>query len=268
MATQIAPLRKKKKDGSTYARPTEIESVLASLLQLIPKELVERVRIRDSQDADFVPTECLIYIVRNSVVNDQHAAADLFAELLDRVYRHSVPELTRREEASDEGSQSVLLLEVREQILAKFEDLLCNDQANYEVRLDFYECRFNAALAALRQTARRDVGRLHAGTVSLTLEEESNDLSTEVEEAFIKFKGLLAENDFSNYRFRLAKEINSLPADEKATMELLLQGLPIEAKDDQVTSIVKLLNCSEKTVRNRRDRAIKRLREALKEKVE
>ena len=46
---------------------------------------------------------------------------------------------------------------------------------------------------------------------------------------------------------------------------MLLQELPIDSKDKEVKTIVKVLGCSEKTVRNRRDRAFVKLRDALKE---
>jgi len=46
---------------------------------------------------------------------------------------------------------------------------------------------------------------------------------------------------------------------------MLLQGFQIEADDPEMVTIVKVLGCVEKTVRNRRDKALATLQAALAE---
>ena len=50
-------------------------------------------------------------------------------------------------------------------------------------------------------------------------------------------------------------------------MELLLLGIPIESKEPGVQTIVHILGCTEKTVRNRRNRAYVALRNNLEEEA-
>jgi RNA polymerase sigma factor (sigma-70 family) len=66
------------------------------------------------------------------------------------------------------------------------------------------------------------------------------------------------------FRFELRKAIDQLPPDQRRVIELLhLEGLPIEAKDPEALSVSKLLKCSDRTVRNRRDQAYAKLKEIL-----
>jgi hypothetical protein len=48
---------------------------------------------------------------------------------------------------------------------------------------------------------------------------------------------------------------------------MLLQGFQIESDDPELTTIVKVLGCVEKTVRNRRDKALMTLQAALAEET-
>jgi hypothetical protein len=267
LPTSIAPLRMKNRDGSIYRRPKKIEAAILTISQLPADEVANLCKINDADCDEYVPTECLLHFVRNATfAADEHAAFVLFSTLLDRVSRAAVPELTRFEARSDHSPQGMIPLEVREAIIEKFEDMLCTDQNEYDTRLDFYECRFNAALAKLRLTARRDVGTRHAGFENLNADEESIEPSIEVEEAFAKLKEPTTEDSSDpNYRLKLRAAINTLPAKERQIIELLFEGLPIESQDDQVLSVVKVAGCTEKTARNRRDRAILRLQETLKD---
>ena len=68
------------------------------------------------------------------------------------------------------------------------------------------------------------------------------------------------------FRFELRQAIDQLPPDERHVIELLhMKEMPIEAKDPETLSVSKLLQCTERTVRNRRDRAYKKLKEILGE---
>jgi len=69
----------------------------------------------------------------------------------------------------------------------------------------------------------------------------------------------------SNYRSRVHAAIRTLPSNERQVIELLLQGYRIDSEDESVITIAKILSCSEKTVRNRRDRAVATVLRMLKE---
>jgi DNA-directed RNA polymerase specialized sigma24 family protein len=265
-SSSVAPLRMREPDGSLYCRPQEIENVIAVLSGLPAREVVERFRVVDVTDAVYVPSECVLHFVRNpSVYNNDDALRDLFVILRQRVLR-AVPVLARRVAGSKKLTEKAVDLEIQEVVLQKFQELLCGDRGEYDERLDFYECRFNFALARLRATARRDVRREDSHYQSTTYEDDTNEPLKEVELALAALKNPVDDEkvDFL-YRSKLHAAISSLPPDERRVIELLLEELPIDSQDKEVLTIVKVVGCSEKTVRNRRDRAFEKLRDALKE---
>ena len=148
----------------------------------------------------------------------------------------------------------------------KFQKLLCRDRGEYQERLDFFECRFNAAIAKLRATARRDALNSASHLVSLTYDDETAGPSPEVESALASLRDGpdRISTDFL-YRSKMYTAIDSLPLDERRVVELFLKGFPIDSQETDVQTMVKILGCAEKTVRNRRDRAFNKLRALLKE---
>lgn len=260
------PLRQLQADGTPYFRPKEIEDALAELLRLPTTEVVVRSRIEDVLDPRYVPTECVLYFVRRpGSLNDENNVRDLFVILRQRVL-HAVPVFPRRLPGSKKLAEKATDLKIQEAVLDKFQRLLCNDWAGYDERLDFYECRFNSALALLRSTARRDVLKVEHRDAATPYEGDTNEPSRGVEQALANLKNPLNSEgiDFL-YRSKLHAAISSLPPDERRVIELVLKDVPIDSQDKDVRTIVKVLGCSEKTVRNRRDRAYARLRDALKE---
>jgi DNA-directed RNA polymerase specialized sigma24 family protein len=252
----IAPLKKLKEDGTLYVRPPEIEQALEALAKLPIEEVVRRASITDSEDGDYVPSECVLHFVRQSKLNgDSGPYFDLFDILRKRVLG-AVPVFDRRIRGLKNPGNSMRQTDAQELVLQKFQELLCLDRTDYEERLDFYEARFNLALAALRTTAQRSVSRREAYLEPMQYEGDTLALSGEMEKAIAHLKSTnsTSEDDFL-YRSRQLAAINSLPQAEQQVIELLLQGFPIDSKDDKVVTIAKLLDCAEKTVRLRRDRA-------------
>lgn len=263
-ATAAVPLRKCQEDGSLYCRPKEIEEALAELARLPASELLERCRINDPEEPGYVPSECLLYFVRRPAFgSDEGLFREAFKLLRQRVLR-AVPVPSHRIAGSQKQAESAAAQEIQEAVLHKFQEMLCCDRKQYDERLDFYEIRFNQALAMLRTTARRKVGRQELGREPLESGEDTNTPSAEVESALAALKKPGDGIDFL-YRSKLHAAITSLPLEERRVIELILDEMPIDSEDGEVLTIRKVLKCSEKTVRNRRDRAFKKLRDALKE---
>lgn len=262
----VAPLRMRRPDGNLYCRPKEVEGLLEVLSRLPERELVERARVKDAEDPCYVPSECVLYFVRRPSGNGELLFREMFAILRERILA-AVPVPPQRIAGSGKLAESSIDLEIREAVLHKFHVLLCTDRRGYEERLDFYECRFNAAIASLRATARRDVRKAASRQESLDSETGPTEPSPEVESALARVRFPAAEGgqDFL-FRSKLLRAISVLPADERRVVELLLEGLPIDSKDEETLTVAKVLGCTEKTVRNRRDRAFPKLRDALKEK--
>ena len=264
----IAPLCMQKPDGRTYERQNEVEQTLASLSLLPSSELVRRARIKEPDDPDYVPSECVLYFVRRPTFLENEnkiALEDLFGVLRQRV-SDAVPVPAPRLAGMNKRGERGIDLEIRDIVLLKFQELLCGDRREYDKRLDFYECRFNKAVARLRATARRDVRRDESHYQPPSNNGELSEPSIDAESAFAAIlEAIEGEIAGSHYRSKLHVAISSLPKKERQVIELMLKELPIHSTDENAITITKVVDCCEKTVRNRRDRAIATLRDALLE---
>jgi hypothetical protein len=264
----VQALKKKNQDGSMYTRPPDVESSIEALLVLGRADLVQMCKISDSNHPDYVKSECVLHFVRLAKAdnNDRHFEA-LFRILRTRV-RCALPAVERFVEEGTNTSVQASAVQIRDEVLFRFQELLCLDRAGYEERLDYFEIKFDGAMANLRRTARKKAWRDENRSDQLTYDDETSEPSKEVEDALARLHPMsTSKMDDPAYRLRLDAAIDSLPADQRRVIEMLLQGFQIEADDPEVTTIVKVLGCVEKTVRNRRDKALKTLQAALAEEA-
>ena len=61
------------------------------------------------------------------------------------------------------------------------------------------------------------------------------------------------------FRKQILDAISSLPDDERKVVMMLAQGIPVTSDDPTDMTITKLLDCSDRTVRNKRTSAAKKL---------
>lgn len=264
----ITPLKKLTAEGVPYVRPPEIQRALEALSELPIEEVARRASITDDEDADYVPSECVLHFVRQSKsAGDLDPYSDLFVVLRERVLR-AVPVLDRHVEGSKKPGNSIRQTDAQERVLDKFQELLCLDRRSYEERLDYYEVRFNSALAALRVTAQRSVTRRESHLEPMQYQGETLAPSGEMEKAFAHLKSTNSSSpEDLIYRSRRLAAIKNLPPAERQVIELLLQGFLIESKDENAVTITKILGCSEKTVRIRKNRAVAIVLAKLQEDV-
>lgn len=255
------PLRKRTLEGALYRRPAHAETLLAKL-ELLPRaELVVRCRLTDRNDPRYVPSECLLYFVRATRQDnsDDHFER-LYKILLARVMRALPnPETNDGEVVRISQTRS----RIREIAFDRFTEALAADRQAYSEKLDYFEVRFDGAVANLRRDAQDTAWREENRTTTIEYDPETNEPSAEVEEATGSFNPFENFED-NDYRSRLDAAIDTLPQEQIRIIQMLRQGFPIDSKDPDAVTIAKTLKKSEKTIRLHRDRALKALRAALR----
>lgn len=258
----VTPLRKRSLEGVPYARPPDIEALIAELAALPRDELAARAEITKRTDPRYIPSECLVYFVRATRAdNNERWFERLYRMLAARVLR-SLPKPENR----DGKTESLTRGAVRDKVLDRFAVLLAKDRSGYVDKLDYFEIRFDGALANLRRDAQEQAWRDENRSKSLEYDEESGELSPEVETA-VGIHDPFAASEFDDpaYRSRLDAAIEALPTEQSRIIEMLRQGFPIDSKEPGVMTIAKALGRSEKTIRTNRDKAFAALRTAMME---
>ena len=261
----IVPLRKRLGDGTPYTRRAGTEKLLEKLASMPRDELIERAKIRSSRHPDFIPSECLLYFVRQSKLdNSSRQFEALFRSLFARVEYAAVPPGSWHRTADGKPALSSTAVKIQEDVVERFFLRLTTDREGYDEGLDYFEINFADSIARLRSTARRKAQKEDNRRQPIELED--GEVSAEVERAARDFNPLdPSKLKDGNYRSRLLGAIKALPDDERHVVALLFKEYPIDSTDPNTPSICKILGCVEKTVRNRRDRAFTKLKQALSE---
>lgn len=255
----IAPLKKRTVDGTVYTRQPQIESLLVELSKLPRAELIARAAITRRTEPGYIPSECIVYFIRNSRNNSDAWFGQLYKVLTERILR-CLP----RPQSADGKTESLTRGVIRDKAFGRFVELLAADRASPATKLDYFEVRFDGALARLRYDAQEQAWRDENRSTTIEYDEETGEPSPEVERAVGHFDPFRpAENDDADYRLRLKAAIEALPPEQIRIIDMLRQGFLIESRDSKVMTISKALDRSEKTIRTHRDKAFAALRVAL-----
>ncbi|WP_207485447.1 RNA polymerase sigma factor [Arenibaculum pallidiluteum] len=232
-------------------------------LSSIPRgELIERARILRRDDPQYVPSECLVHFIRSSRLDN----SDAWFERLYRILTERVLRCLPRADSSDGRTRSLSKETIRDKVFGRFVELLSTDRATYLEQLDYFEIRFDGALANLRRDAQEQAWRDENRSVPLECDAETGEVTAEVEKAAGQFDPFAASIvDDAVYRLRLDAAIADLPPEQSRIIHMLRQGFPIDSKEPGAMTIAKALRRSEKTVRTYRDKAFAVLRAALLE---
>lgn len=257
----ISPLRKRRPTGELYTRVPDVQVLLGELSSLSRDELLERTQISRRDAPGYVPSECLLYFIRASRAdNNEDWFERLYRILNERVLR-SLP----RAENPDGETASYTRGAIRDAVHERFVEMLAADRTTYSERLDYFEVRFDGALASLRRDAQEKFWREENRSVPLNDDDETGELSPEIERAaadnFDPFA--LFDPEDLDFRMRLDAAIDDLPPMQRRILEMLDKGFPIDSKEEGVITIAKTLDRSEKTIRNQRDKAYGTLRAKL-----
>lgn len=260
-----AALNRRDKDGNPYERPAEIEACIEKLDSLDAEGRVALFDGASKKHPQYVPTEAVLHFLRRAGVDgDMRQFEKIFRILLKRIDQwlySAIPD--RRMDGAGE---------IRDEIRSRFVVLLTKDCNKHIGLLDFYEIRFDKAMVALRTSVLRKIGPATRKIKTVPLGSQDGqgpEISAEVEAAFEEFlNGDPQKIDDPAFRLLLFDAIDRLPLDQKQVIGLFLQGIPIDAKDKDVMTIARILDCDERTVRNRKTRACKALKAILEKEVE
>lgn len=256
-------LTKMKLDGTLYVRPPEIERQIDGVLSLGIVELRQRLMVADKNAGGYLRNETLVHLMRMSILENR-------AEVSEAV----LPILLVRCEKNLEVTVSDGLRDaaiVREDILGEFSELLALDSTTEPGVLDFYECRFNSAFAALRTNAvRRAITRLKYEGEPDSADLPEDELYGQSDSLLKKLVDNLsspATQEWGALRGPIIEAIKKLPRDErKAVILVHVLGYQQGSDDPSQITAATRCNCSPRTIYNRLQRAEMKL-SAFKEYV-
>lgn len=257
----VRPLKTCSRAGRRYARPTAVEDEIAAALSSGEGELLRRISIRDTTSLEYLRTESLVYFLREARRSGdevlQNSALEFLLgrceKILDNTVRNSLPH------AQD----------VREEALSAFSELLANDGTGERPdELDYYECRFNSAFAAFRNSVlRRENGRLTPLTpLPGDVDEQGRDYGDAAGLPLLEVFQVPPNQMDAVFRRELRDAINGLPPDEREALVLCyLLRYNVESENPDETTAATLCRCTGRTIRNRLARAAARLSHVLED---
>jgi len=247
------PLTKKKRDGTPYTHPAEIEEALDEAKAEDLDTLIRRAQIPKRSTPGFLPLECLVNLIRDARRHgDEKTMNALMPLLLVRCGAILKAKITVDDLPTAE--------EIREEILGEFAVLFAEDGRPGTTNvLDFFECRFNSAFLTFRLPyIKRERDRTEPLVCAPAETEASNDVTDE--EFFAKISGAFrVPDDQIDHVLRnsLLRAIGGLPADQrKALILYYYYGFPEESDNPSVTSVASICGVTGRTIRNRLDRGI------------
>jgi hypothetical protein len=137
------PLNKKIDEGGFYTRRPEIEACIDEALKQSPETIFRRAAIRNIRDPDYMPMECLLYLMREARLSkNKSTEGKLYAFFMPRCearLKRAIPDGSRADAAS-----------LRDEVMFKFNVLFARVGTNEDsTALDYYEVNFNQAFQFL-----------------------------------------------------------------------------------------------------------------------
>lgn len=253
------PLTNTGSGGALYTRPLAIEAQIDEVIHLPRSDLRGRLLIVDRKDPGYLPSECLVHLVREGRrLDDQQLMSTVLPVLLGRCEANLLVKVP------DGGVPNAANL--RQQILENLTDLFVTDgTGGFPDALDFYECRFNKAFRALRIDAvRRDKGQRLRSITVVDQPPPKGPLDPDTyEDGFawaLETIGHPPTQEWDIFGESFVQAIEDLPADERDAVILVhVLGYKEESEDPEEESAATRCNCTGRTIRNRLMRAAAKL---------
>jgi RNA polymerase sigma factor (sigma-70 family) len=257
------PLTKTAKDGTRYQRPAAVDAQIDEVLRLPLERLIDRARINDPSNPHHLSSECLVHLIREGFrqwrrSRDERLMNPVLRILLRRCQRVLLGRIRISGGIADAES-------LRREILDELEDLFVTDGlAEGHDELDIYECTFNRAFRMLYVDALRRAQRQRANEVEI--EPQAHEVAggpDPDEDVFVRISEELRVSptqESDALREAILKAIETLPPEERAALVLvLLLGYKEESDDPDEETAATRCNCTGRTIRNRKKRALAKL---------
>jgi hypothetical protein len=227
--------KRKKETGELYARRPEAELQIGKALSLESAQILELLKNRQRDSADYLLDETIVYLLREPGI-DESFQEILYGELNRRIWKLLKKFYKRFDNPADfeDFGQKIEMA-----ILKKIFDME-TDTADY-AQVNFGDFVVKTAKVVWR-------GEL------VKIEREKEIFYSERESDEDNFQGIentLKSNDsLTDYTMMLKEGLNKLPPHIMLVAELLLDGWQIESKDESEPTISKKLDVSSRTIRN------------------
>ncbi len=250
----IRALLRCRKDGRVYTRPKRIETAIGIAAKQDLATLQRRAEVEDSRSSEYLPTECLLYFVREAL----RERDDKTLNTLTPVLFSRCAVILRSKHGKNHDFQ--------EEIRSRFAELLAEDAGEgTSNELDFFEVRFNLAFKAMRIDLIREEAKRRALFKPLVEELSEDEDST----AGVGREGIKAQHDamLAHYKDLLLSgkvhgALAELPFDERKAMILCcIHGYKEESIDPNEVTAAKLCDVSGRTIRTRLHNAMTKLQD-------
>jgi DNA-directed RNA polymerase specialized sigma24 family protein len=255
------PLSKiKEDDGTLYHRLPEIEAATDVALSQDLDTLCRRAKVRDRQSTGYLPSECLVHLIREAHRHGEDSRRDtLLRQLLERCHAN----LNKKVASTIPNAARI-----RREILNDFAGLFATDGIDQNFPLDIYEVAFNFAFMRFRITHLRPVLDDLAQQVSYPEEEAETieqELQDEVLARIADLRGDAGNPEAQVFRKQVYNAIVALPEDERKALLLVhYYGFKIESENPNEVTAATLCKVSGRMIRYRLKNAIAKLKK-LKE---
>lgn len=235
--------RVNKKTGKTYTRPAEVEAQIDRVLALGFAEALRRAKVIDRASPDYLYSECLVHLVRETMRTGRDREGEAFLlQLLERCRANL------RGTIQEDGVPNAQQL--RDEILQHLAMMFAEDAVEGSTWLDYYECRFNGAFRALRiDFYNHEVGQ--ANRIVPDTSESGEDIEADIdgEDGSMPNSSIPSQLDDHVYARQVADFLKTLPPDEYQAV-VLCRLMNLTQKE-----AARRLGASVKTIYNRLTRA-------------
>lgn len=228
--------KRKKETRELYARRPEAELQIGKVLSLESAQILELLKNRQRDAADYLLDEAIVYLLREPE-REEGFRENLYIELNRRIWKllkKFYKRFDKPEDFEDFGQK------VEMAVLTKIFDLN-SDSADY-AQVNFGDFVVKTAKVAWRG----ELVKIGREKEIFYAESENND-----EDSSSRIENSLKSDDApTDYTMTLKEGLNKLPPHIMIVAELLLDGWQIESKELGELTISKKLDVSSRTIRN------------------